>query len=66
MNSQRTAYVNARVVDPAQDHDAIGGLLVEDGRILDAGAGVSAEALSADVVAIDCQGMILIGRVVAC
>jgi len=60
VSNPRTAYLNARIVDPSAGRDEIGGLLVEDGRILDAGAAVSAETLADDVATIDCQGLTLI------
>ena len=45
MSKYRTAYVNARLVDPASGLDAPGGLLAEDGKIADFGAGLLADGV---------------------
>ena len=60
MNAPRTAYLNTRVVDPSADRDEVGGLLVEEGRILDAGRAVSADTVGGDIATIDCGGRTLI------
>ncbi len=45
----RTLITNARLVDPATDYDGPGGLLIEDGKILDVGANVR-EASGAAII----------------
>ena len=37
-SGQRTAYINARLLDPASGLDADGAVLIEGHKILDAGA----------------------------
>lgn len=55
----RTAFINARLVDPASDLDAPGALLVEDGRIVDLGAHLFRDAPPADAEIVDCGGQVL-------
>ena len=43
MSKYRTAYLNARLVDPASGLDAAGGLLAEDGVIANVGEGLFAK-----------------------
>jgi dihydroorotase len=52
----RRAYVNARLIDPAQGVDQSGGILIEDGWILAIGPNVTGGAGTA---VIDCKGLIL-------
>ncbi len=52
----RKAYVNARLIDPASGLDEKGGLLVEDGWILGAGATVTG---GNGATVVDCKGLIL-------
>jgi dihydroorotase len=52
----RRAYVNARLIDPAQGLDATGGVLIEGGWILGVGPGVTGGG-GAEVI--DCRGRIL-------
>ncbi len=53
-----TAFINARLVDPASNRDEPGGLLITDGRIADIGPHLRRNAPDgADVV--DCQGHVL-------
>ena len=53
-----TVYINARLVDPATNKDAPGGLLVKDGLIADLGAHLRRNAPEgADVI--DCKGHVL-------
>jgi len=59
-SSNRRAYINARIVDPSQDLDAIGGIVVEDGWILAAGAHVTAQTAGAGTTIVDCRGLVLI------
>jgi len=54
-----TAFVHARLVDPETGAETRGGLLVEDGRILDFGAHVAPGAFSRDMGVIDCAGNVL-------
>ena len=53
---RRTAFVNARLLDPASGLDAPGALVVEDGRIADLGPSVLAEGVSEGMARIDCGG----------
>ena len=59
MANGRTAYVNARLLDPATGLDAPGGLLCADGLIIEVGPGVTASALPSDAKVIDCKGACL-------
>lgn len=52
----RTAYVNARVIDPATGLDAKGGLLVDGEAIADVGAGLFANGVPSGVEVVDCHG----------
>ena len=58
-NSGTTAYVNARLLDPASGLDAAGGLLTEGEAIAALGPDVVPAALSADARVIDCKGLCL-------
>lgn len=55
----RTIYKNARLLDPASDLDAMGALLVEDGRVVEAGPRVFIDAVQEDVDVVDCMGKCL-------
>lgn len=55
----RTAYVNARLVDPASKLDARGALLVEHGRIADLGPGLFDDGVPEGVATVDCRGACL-------
>ncbi|MDH3230167.1 MAG: dihydroorotase [Alphaproteobacteria bacterium] len=59
MSKYRTAYVNARLVDPASGLDAPGGLLAEDGKIADFGAKLFADGTPGDAEVVDCGGHVL-------
>ena len=59
MSKYRTAYVNARLVDPASGLDAPGGLLAEDGKIADFGAGLLADGVPEGAAVVDCAGHVL-------
>ncbi len=52
----RSAYLNARLLDPVSGRDEIGALLLEDGRISDLGPGLFAEGVPEGIAAIDCGG----------
>jgi dihydroorotase len=55
----RTAYVNARLLDPASGLDAPGALLAEDGKITDFGPDLFKEGLPEGVQKVDCGGACL-------
>jgi dihydroorotase len=55
----RTAYVNARLLDPASGLDAPGALLAEDGRIADLGPHLFKEGVPEGVQRVDCAGACL-------
>ena len=55
----RTAYVNARLLDPASGLDAPGALLVEGARIADLGPRLFNESVPAGVRVVDCGGACL-------
>ena len=57
-NSRRTALLYARLIDPGTGLDETGGLLVEDGRIVDLGPDVAADTVG-DAHIIDCGGHVL-------
>jgi len=50
------ALVNARLIDPASDHESRGGVLVVEGRIAGLGAAVTAALAPVDARIIDCGG----------
>ncbi|GAA0539177.1 dihydroorotase [Rhizomicrobium palustre] len=52
----RTLFLNARLIDPKSGMDVKGGLLCEDGKILDVGAHISGADASQVV---DCKGLVL-------
>ncbi len=55
----RTAYVNARLLDPASGLDAPGALLAEDGRISDLGPGLFTDGVPEGIQKVDCGGACL-------
>jgi len=55
----RTAYVNARLLDPASGLDAPGGLLAEDGRITDLGPDLFKDGVPEGMQKVDCGGACL-------
>jgi len=57
--SRSIALHNARLIDPDSGLDALGGLLIEDGLIVDLGENIFADGLPDDAEAIDCQGHVL-------
>ena len=59
MNGRRTVFCNARLVDPASGLDAKGGLLVENGKIAELGAGLFNDIDRNDPEVIDCHGLVL-------
>ena len=58
---QRTAYINARLLDPVSGLDGDGAVLIEGHKILDAGANLFADGVPEDVKTIDCGAMIKTG-----
>lgn len=64
--SKRTAFRNARLIDPASNLDVKGGLLVENGRIADVGPGLFAHADRNDPEVIDCKGAVLAPGLIDC
>jgi len=58
--SARTAYTNARVIDPARGLDAPGGVLTRGGRIEDTGADLFAGGVPEDAERVDCGGAWLV------
>lgn len=55
----RTAYINARLLDPASGLDAPGALLAEDGRISDLGPQLFADGVPEGIQTVDCAGACL-------
>jgi len=54
-----TAYINARLIDPASGLDSLGALLTNDGQIADLGPGLFAGGVPDGVEAVDCGGRVL-------
>lgn len=52
----QTAYINARLLDPATGLDAPGALLVEGTRIAEVGPGLFADGVPAGITVVDCGG----------
>ena len=59
MTQRPTAFVNARLVDPASGWDGPGALLIRDGKIADVAQGGDLGTLSADFDVIDARGAML-------
>lgn len=55
----RTAYINARLLDPASGLDQIGALLTEGTRISDLGPGLFANGVPEGIAVVDCGGQCL-------
>jgi dihydroorotase len=55
----KTAYINARVMDPATGLDAQGGVLVENGVIADVGEGLFRDSTPEGANIVDCKGHLL-------
>jgi dihydroorotase len=66
MSTNRIAFRNARLIDPASGLDAKGGLLVENGRIADIGPRLFNDADKNDPEIIDCRGLILAPGLIDC
>jgi dihydroorotase len=56
---KRTAFINARLIDPASGLDAKGALLVEGDAIVDLGPRLFNDGLPADAEIVDCEGQVL-------
>ena len=56
----RTAYVNARLIDPATGLDSPGALLSINGKIADLGPRLFADSVPAGTAVVDCQGYCLV------
>jgi len=54
-----TAYVNARMIDPASGYDGPGELLTQGGLIVDAGPKLFTDGVPAECEIIDCAGQVL-------
>jgi dihydroorotase len=59
MSGRPTAYVNARLIDPASGLDAPGALLTQNGRIADVGTDLFAEGVPDGFETVDCGGRVL-------
>ena len=59
MTQRPTAFVNARLVDPASGWDGPGALLVKNGKIAEVAQGRDLGTLSADIEVIDARGAML-------
>ena len=66
MSNRRTAFKNARLIDPASGLDVKGGLLVENGRIADIGPRLFNDAEAGDPEIIDCRGLVLAPGLIDC
>ena len=55
----RTAYVDARLLDPASGLDSPGAVLVEDGRISDLGPELFTADVPEGIEVVDCGGQCL-------
>lgn len=62
----RTAFLNARLIDPATKRDEPGALLVEDGIIADWGAQLFKDGAPGDARIIDCDGKVLAPGLIDC
>lgn len=51
-----TAYLNARLLDPATGLDSLGEMVVENGRITNIGPSLFADAAPENMATVDCQG----------
>ncbi len=54
-----TAFVDARLIDPASGLDAPGGVLVENGRISEVAPGLFADGAPKDAEVVECRGRVL-------
>ena len=54
-----TAYINARIVDPAADKEYVGAILISDGKIADFGPNLFASGAPYGIESVDCRGLYL-------
>ncbi len=59
MSGERTAYIGARLLDPASGLDADGTLLTEDGVIADFGPSLFHDGVPEGIETVDCRGLAL-------
>jgi dihydroorotase len=64
--NRRIAFRNARLIDPASGLDVKGGLLVENGVIVDVGPRLFNDAEPNDPEVIDCRGLVLAPGLIDC
>jgi dihydroorotase len=64
--NRRIAFRNARLIDPATGLDTRGGLLVENGRIVDVGPRLFNDTAPTDPEVIDCRGLVLAPGLIDC
>lgn len=57
--SERTAFINARLVDPASSRDEKGALLIENGVIADLGPRLFSDGVPKGIEVVDCAGHVL-------
>jgi dihydroorotase len=57
---KRRAWINARIIDPAQKLDETGGLLVEGDRVVAIGSKVTKAMVGPQTEVVDCKGNILV------
>ncbi|KAB7740189.1 amidohydrolase family protein [Parvibaculum sedimenti] len=62
----RTAFINARLVDPASGLDVKGNLLVADGKIADLGPDLFSDGIPDGAEIVDCRGHILSPGLIDC
>jgi dihydroorotase len=53
---KRRAYLNAHLLSPREGLNGVGGILIDDGRIIAVGAGVSRDQVGGQTSVIDCKG----------
>jgi len=58
-NNKKTAYINARLIDPESKLDVIGSLLSEGDKIIDFGESLFNDGVPENIETIDCEGNIL-------
>ena len=56
MTDKRTAYINARLLNPESRLDALGALLTEGAQIADLGPGLFADGVPEGIETVDCGG----------
>ncbi len=53
---KRRAYLNAHLLSPRERLDGIGGILIDDGRIIAVGANVTRDQVGSQTNVVDCKG----------